>query len=153
MKPMIKGICASALALSMAVSGIVPAMAIPMQAPSSQIEHTDIIKVQSRHDRRQHRHHRGHGRFEHRNGHYYYNGHRGYRTYHRGYRRHNGYWFPPAAFVAGAIIGGAMANSGTRTVSSAHVQWCQNRYRSYRMSDDTFQPYNGPRQRCHSPYD
>jgi hypothetical protein len=32
------------------------------------------------------------------------------------------------------------------------VRWCQNRYRSYRRSSDTFQPYNGPRRRCNSPY-
>jgi hypothetical protein len=37
-------------------------------------------------------------------------------------------------------------------LSSAHVQWCYNRYRSYRSWDNTFQPYNGPRQQCYSPY-
>ena len=37
-------------------------------------------------------------------------------------------------------------------LSSAHVQWCYNRYRSYRAYDNTFQPYNGPRQQCYSPY-
>ncbi|MER8417323.1 BA14K family protein [Mesorhizobium sp. M1329] len=37
-------------------------------------------------------------------------------------------------------------------LSSAHVQWCYNRYRSYRAWDNTFQPYNGPRQQCYSPY-
>ena len=37
-------------------------------------------------------------------------------------------------------------------LSSAHVQWCYNRYRSYRAWDNTFQPYNGPRQQCWSPY-
>ena len=37
-------------------------------------------------------------------------------------------------------------------LSSAHVQWCYNRYRSYRAYDNTFQPYNGPRQQCWSPY-
>jgi hypothetical protein len=35
---------------------------------------------------------------------------------------------------------------------SAHVRWCYNRYRSYRASDNTFQPYHGPRQPCYSPY-
>ncbi|TGQ69604.1 MAG: BA14K family protein [Mesorhizobium sp.] len=37
-------------------------------------------------------------------------------------------------------------------LSNAHVQWCYNRYRSYRSWDNTFQPYNGPRQQCWSPY-
>jgi hypothetical protein len=36
--------------------------------------------------------------------------------------------------------------------SSAHVQWCYSRYRSYRAYDNTFQPYNGPRRPCYSPY-
>lgn len=35
---------------------------------------------------------------------------------------------------------------------SAHVQWCYDRYRSYRAWDNTFQPYNGPRRQCWSPY-
>jgi hypothetical protein len=35
---------------------------------------------------------------------------------------------------------------------SAHVSWCAARYRSYRAWDDTFQPYNGPRRPCISPY-
>lgn len=36
--------------------------------------------------------------------------------------------------------------------SNAHVRYCYNRYRSYRASDNTFQPYNGPRRQCRSPY-
>ena len=39
-----------------------------------------------------------------------------------------------------------------RSGGSAHVQWCYNRYRSYRAWDNTFQPYHGPRQLCYSPY-
>lgn len=34
----------------------------------------------------------------------------------------------------------------------AHTRWCYARYRSYRAYDDTFQPYNGPRRVCVSPY-
>ncbi|ESZ54239.1 BA14K family protein [Mesorhizobium sp. M0317] len=40
----------------------------------------------------------------------------------------------------------------TQRLSSAHVQWCYDRYRSYRAWDNTFQPYDGPRQQCWSPY-
>ncbi len=39
-----------------------------------------------------------------------------------------------------------------RRASSAHVDWCFDRYRSYREWDNTFQPYNGGRRRCLSPY-
>lgn len=38
------------------------------------------------------------------------------------------------------------------SLSRAHVNWCHNRYRSYRVWDNTFQPYNGPRRQCWSPY-
>lgn len=36
--------------------------------------------------------------------------------------------------------------------SSNHIQWCANRYRSYRTSDDSYQPLAGPRQSCNSPF-
>jgi hypothetical protein len=90
----------------------------------------------------------------------YYNGHRGYTQRRAGYRHHNGFWFPPAAFVMGAIIGGALANQPRVVAPSpmpgrmthAHIRWCQDRYISYRLSDNSFQPYNGPRRACVSPY-
>jgi hypothetical protein len=34
----------------------------------------------------------------------------------------------------------------------AHEEWCYGTYRSYRAWDNTFQPHNGPRRRCNSPY-
>lgn len=88
----------------------------------------------------------------------WYNGHRGYREARPGYRYHNGYWFPLAAFAAGALIGGALAEpSAPRAAPSAginpkHYDWCFSRYRSYRSYDNTFQPNYGPRQQCLSPY-
>lgn len=93
------------------------------------------------------------GGFERRGDRAYYRGHRGYRDARRGYRQHQGWWFPPAAFVAGAIVGGAISQQpAPRGMSQAHVDWCYDRYRSYRASDNTFQPYNGPRRECRSPY-
>lgn len=65
-----------------------------------------------------------------------------------------------AALLGGIIIGGAIASHGRNYRGSyyggsgnAHIDWCYNRYRSYRAYDNTFQPYNGPRRRCNSPYD
>ncbi|WOC15779.1 BA14K family protein [Pseudochrobactrum sp. MP213Fo] len=39
-----------------------------------------------------------------------------------------------------------------RSGGSSHVNWCYNRYRSYRASDNTFQPNYGPRRLCYSPF-
>ncbi|WP_295806766.1 BA14K family protein [uncultured Nitratireductor sp.] len=35
---------------------------------------------------------------------------------------------------------------------AAHLAWCHSKYRSFRASDNTFQPYRGARKRCVSPY-
>lgn len=87
-----------------------------------------------------------------RNGRYfYYRGHRGYDTWRPGYRRHNGFWFPTAAFATGLIIGGAVANRPAyvpRVRTRDHVRYCMARYRSYRVSDNTYQPNHGPRRYC-----
>lgn len=39
-----------------------------------------------------------------------------------------------------------------RSYGNSHAGWCYERYRSYRAYDNSFQPYNGPRQQCYSPY-
>jgi len=89
-------------------------------------------------------------------GNHYYNGYRGYNYYRPGYRQYNGWYFPAGAFAAGALIGGALGAAASQPTYSggggSHVQWCASQYRSYRASDNTFQPYNGPRQQCVSPY-
>ncbi len=60
--------------------------------------------------------------------------------------------------AASAIIGGALAQPRYAPPprrymgGNSHVNWCYARYRSYRAYDNTFQPYNGPRQQCYSPY-
>src|SRR5690606_35643464 len=101
------------------------------------------------------------GRFERRGNSAYFNNQRGYRQPRAGYREYNGFWFPPAAFIAGAIIGGAL-NDGPRyperrpdrssyRMSNDHVAWCTDRWRSYRVSDNSYQPTIGPRRVCTSP--
>lgn len=39
-----------------------------------------------------------------------------------------------------------------RGFSAAHYGYCSSRYRSYRASDNTFQPYHGRRRQCRSRY-
>jgi len=89
----------------------------------------------------------------------WYGGYRGYPGYRHGYRYYDGYWFPLAAFGAGAIIGGAIASqpryvdpAPAAGINPRHIEWCASRYRSYRAYDNTFQPNYGPRQQCYSPY-
>ncbi|OBZ92963.1 transmembrane protein [Pararhizobium polonicum] len=94
---------------------------------------------------------RRHG-FNRRGNEAFYNGHRGYRERRHGYRQHNGMWFPLGAFAAGAIIGGAMADRPAPRYGGSHVEWCANRYRSYRAYDNSYQPNYGPRRACVSPY-
>jgi len=149
-----KRILSYACAVAMAVSGLsiaAPALALPASAMKTEVS-SNLVDVQ---------HRRGYYR---RGPDVYYNGHRGSRERRPGWRRHNDAWFPPAAFIAGAIIGGALSRQASPPpppvyraappvrVSDAHIRWCYDRYRSYRASDNTFQPYNGPRRACRSPY-
>lgn len=176
MLKIMSGACAALMVLTAPLA--TPALAMPMAAPAT--APSAIILAQAdgsspnispgidpRWDRRQPRERdwdrnwdrRDRGwdrRVERRGDHAYWRGHRGYRDPRPGYRRHGDFWFPPAAFIAGAIIGGALANQPApppaRYYGNAHVEWCYARYRSYRSSDNTFQPYNGPRRQCRSPY-
>lgn len=121
-----------------------PAIAMPMPQQPSWDAQQQVIPVQ-----RSGRH------YQWRHGRPYYRGHRGYRSYRHGYRRHGNYWFPPAAFIAGAIIGGAIASQSApryRSHANAHVEWCYSRYRTYRASDNTYAPRKGVRTQCRSPY-
>lgn len=155
---------ATTLSVSFALAAAVPVNAAPV-VPSVTAP-TASSEVQQVQDRRMFRRHiirrdfRRGGDFRRgnvlgpRRGGDYWNGHRGYRYHRPGYRRHGDLWFPLAAFATGVIISGAIANDRPPAYrgGSAHVQWCYDRYRSYRASDNTFQPYNGPRQQCYSPY-
>jgi len=119
-----------------------------------------------RNDRNDRKARKKHDRVERRNG--YRGGYRGYTTPRNGYRRDSsdGLFYPLAAFALGAIISNQLNDTqpprqtNTRNWNHipngnvrAHDNWCFNKYRSYRSSDKTFQPYNGPRRYCNSPYD
>lgn len=86
----------------------------------------------------------------------YHNGYHGSKYYRKGYRRYNdGWWYPMAAFSAGVIIGGAIASQPAPSYSGVnpqHVQWCTNRYKTYRAYDNTYAPRVGVRAQCYSPY-
>ncbi|MEI9421678.1 BA14K family protein [Mesorhizobium sp. Cs1299R1N1] len=149
------GLLAATLSATFVAAEVVPVNAQPAYVPLSQAATPDVQTVQYREWRRNRSFDRNFSRnrsFS-RNGDMYWNGHRGYREYRRGYRRHGDYWFPLAAFATGALITGAIVNQNNRVYEgNAHVQWCYDHYRSYRASDNTFQPNNGPRRECRSPY-
>lgn len=136
-----------ALALSFMAGTAAPVAAAPAFIPSAPEASSHVIDVQNRQQRRQQR-----NRFETRGNNAYYNGKRGYKQRRAGYRQYNGFWFPSSAFIAGAIIGGALNNGTATRSSSAHVRWCSDRWRTYRASDNTYQPTSGPRRACASPY-
>lgn len=84
------------------------------------------------------------------------------RRWHRGehwhHRQHRRYYRPDSGFYF--QFGGppvyrrhaAPRRAYRYRLPPAHYDWCQARYRSYRASDNSFQPYNGPRRQCRSPY-
>jgi hypothetical protein len=135
MKKILKGLCATGIAATFTIGSAAPAISAPLAAPPWLESNSNVTPIAHKGDR------------DRRDGPYY-RGYRGSRHHHPGYRRHNDFWFPLAAFGLGAIVGGAVSGGG----GNAHVQWCYDRYRSYRAFDNTYQPYNGPRRPCFSPY-
>ena len=126
MKKLLSGLLATTLAASFAIASVVPVNATPVFVPKADTAQTDVQNVQyqpwrrmNRMDRRIDRRidRRVDRRVDRRsgyNGNGYYNGYRGYRDYHHGYRRHGDYWYPAAAFLAGALITGAIVNNNPR---------------------------------------
>lgn len=167
MHRIMRGFLAGALALSTAAA-VSPGYATPFQHSSfagPEIAGSGVIEVQLQQRNRTNagggfyrgRHYGGHhyggrhygGRGRYHGGRYY--GHRG-GYYRHGYYNNGGSFVGPAVgFIAGAIVGNAIANGG-RHNGSAHVRWCYDHYRSYRASDDTYQPYHGPRRYCRGSY-
>lgn len=153
MTNMMKRWAAVALASALVLTSFVPSQAMPVTAPVTAKSDVTAVDYYRRPPPGYHRPPPGYRRSE--PG--YYHGHRGYREYRRGYRRHNdGWWYPLAAFGAGAVIGGALAAPSAPPraagINPRHYQWCAGRYRSYDSYSNTFQPNQGPRRQCLSPY-
>jgi hypothetical protein len=142
MKPIMTKITAAALAVSVGLGmGVVPSFADAS---------TGMPTYNSHNYRHGGHHYRSHRNWRHDRSWR----HRHHRHHHRYYRRHydNGAGIV-GGLITGAIIGGIAANAmGNRGGGNAHVRWCYDHYRSYRASDNTYQPYHGPRRQCVSPY-
>jgi hypothetical protein len=142
MKPTIIAISMAAISLTAVGS---EAAATPRLSPAFEHASTDITPVAVR---------RG---FHAVGGVFYYNGHRGVVYARRGYRYHRGYWFPPAAFARPVVVAPVprtvvVAPAPIARLTAAHIRWCYATYVSYRSTDNTYQPYEGPRRQCWSPY-
>lgn len=138
MKKLTSLMCAVSMAFPM--MAVTPAVSAPVSVLVPVVEHSSLPSVVDV----QYRRHRNH----------YRSSHNHYRPRH--YRRHHRNGDVAAGILgglaAGAIISG-MANQSYRVPSSnSHINWCLNRYRSYDVRTDTFQPYSGPRRYCNSPY-
>jgi hypothetical protein len=155
MKKLISGLCAGSLAATFALTSV-PANAAPAFVPPTASVKSDAIQVQDgmKWRKKNYRKNGGWngGDFRRSGNSAYYNGHKGYRYQRRGYQEYNGFWFPAGAFIAGALITGAIINNNNNGGGSSHVEWCYDRYRSYRAYDNTFQPYYGQRRQCNSPF-
>jgi len=88
MKTLISAVCVATLSL-----GSMAATRAPVQAASYSQNHSNKWQ------------------FEKRGDYAYLNGHRGDRHRHAGWRYYDGYYFPPAAFVVGALIFGGILGS------------------------------------------
>ena len=133
-------ITSALLAASVGLGGVTATSAAPVPAQPTVENGSAVLKID----------HRRHHGFHRRDGHVYYNGERGYRERRSGYRYYNGYWFP--AFAFSLFLAPQVVQPGTIHLTRAHYRWCDNRYRSYRQWDNSFQPYHGPRKQCVSPY-
>jgi hypothetical protein len=123
-----------------AFTSYVPAQAFPAAGTSTPAVASDVQQVQYRDERRYvPRDRRYNDRYDRRDR---YSNRGDYRRHDRYGRRHNNTGAIIGGLAAGAIIGGAIA-SQNRGDSS-----CASRYRSYRASDNTYQPSYGPRRVC-----
>ncbi|WP_082910336.1 BA14K family protein [Sinorhizobium glycinis] len=61
----------------------------------------------------------------------------------------------PGATVGGPLPGtaGTRPRRAIRLDLNAHLRWCLERYASYRLDDNSYQPFKGRRRQCNSPYD
>src|SRR5690606_30012356 len=148
MKKIVSGLLASVLSISFMGAEMLPANAASTYAPLASSASSDVVPVIDRGSHLQPERKYIPRKRNYRNNNWrhsnnrdrprYWRGHRGYDHYRPGYRRHGDLWFPLAAFAAGAIISGAIANDAPPAYAgNDHVSWCYNRYRSYRASDNT----------------
>jgi hypothetical protein len=119
-------LAATLLAVSSAFASAGPASAAPLLAQAAHTDRNDnVLDIRWR----------GRG---------WHHGHRGWR---HGYYNRGPGWGPAlGGLAAGAIIGGAIANSNARAANDE--AYCMNRYKSYDPGSGTYLGYDGNRHPC-----
>lgn len=168
MKTLLSTLCAAVLCLSPVVAGPASAASVTpavlttgagSQAPVLE----QLVQVQQRHRYQNNR--RGANRWGDSRHRFDNRGRRPHQPPPRRHHHRGGSSGPDlGSAIVGAIVGGVIVNQlnsgrqphyappATTYLSRAHIDWCHNRWRSYRVSDNSYQPYNGPRRICSSPY-
>lgn len=161
---LISTLCATALTAAMAMTSFAPAQAAPIVVPVAPAASSDVTPVDGTSwtgGRDGGSYWQPRRYFRDRNG--WNNNRHGWRR--DGWNRNGGYYRDRnlggaviGGLITGAIVGGVLNNSGpvyrdrVYRGGNAHVQWCYDRYRTYRASDNTYVPRVGQRAYCNSPF-
>ena len=155
------GLAAGVIGGAMLLSGTVPASAasLPSLTLAAPAEANMVEDVDRRGERRVRRgddrqYSRRDGRREYdryRDGSRYSYRRPGFDHYYGGYYYSSPWWSGPSIGF-GITVPGVTLGLGGYGGSSAHVQWCLNRYRTYDPATDTYIPRVGERAYCNSPY-
>lgn len=165
MRILVSTLCAAVVTLSPVVVGTAEAAPMPTHAVHNAAPQADglqdLVQVQQRHRYQQQR--RGVDRRGHHRPRYDTRSRRS--PVHRAPPRQQSRGPDLGSAIVGAIVGGIIVNQFQQSgrthqhsghsrsyLSRSHIDWCHNRWRSYRVSDNSYQPYNGPRRVCVSPY-
>jgi hypothetical protein len=160
------GLAAGLFGGAMLLAGSVPASAVslPSLTLAAPAEAQIVEQVQRRGERSvrrggdNRRYSRGDGRRHydrHRHGSRYSYRRPGYDHYYGGHYYSSPWWIGPSIGFGITVPGVALGLGGygdSYGGSSAHVDWCLNRYRTYDPSSDTYIPRVGERAYCISPY-
>jgi hypothetical protein len=154
-KFVMSGIAAGVIGGAMLLSGSAPASAatLPSFAVATPGDTAVVENVQySSRDRRARRDRQAR-RYDRRyHGQRYSYARPGFRHYYGGHYYSSPWWYGPSIGFGFTLPGVTLGLTPGYGGSSAHVQWCMNRYRTYDPGTDTYIPRVGERAYCNSPY-
>lgn len=154
-KILLSGVAAGLMGSAMLMSGPSAAPAATLSAPGLSAASNTAMVQEVRDSRSRRMHYSGRSDTWHydryRHGNRYRHSRHGFRHHHGGYYYSYPWWNGPSIGF-GLTVPGMTYGLGVPSSSSAHVNWCLNRFRSYDVGSDTYLGYDGRRHRCNSPY-